>query len=184
MPRPAQLLGVCDLVYEYLDTNVLKGYSIFSGNALKASLTRLQMSPRYRDVVDNFVAHRRIDTTISDGVELALRFMRKYASYTFPRHLMAISHIQADIFRRTGLQPGNYGLYASMCENLFLPAGLYALDEYGVAPETARKLGPGDFETLDAALDYIAGIDLQKTKLLSFERDMIEDIRSTLRRKM
>ncbi|MBX5218772.1 DEAD/DEAH box helicase [Rhizobium sp. NLR8a] len=184
MPRPPQLLGVCDLVFDYLDTNVLKGYGIFSGNALKASITRVQMSQRYREVVDNFVAHRRADTTISDGVELALRFMRKYLSYTFPRHLMAISHIQADIFRRVGLEPGNYGLYAAMCENLFLPAGLYALDEYGVAPETARKLGPGDFKTLDAALDYITAIDLQKTQLLNFERDMIEDMRATLRRKM
>jgi hypothetical protein len=184
MPRPPQLLGVCDLVFDYLDTNTLKGYGVFSGNALKASLTRVQMSLRYREVVDNFVAHRRVDATISDGVELALRFMRKYVSYTFPGHLMAISNIQADIFRRVGLEPGNYGLYAGMCENLFLPAGLYALDEYGIAPETARKLGPGDFKTLDAALDYITGIDLQKTQLLGFERDMIEDMRATLRRIM
>lgn len=184
MPQPAQLLGVCDIVFDYLDTNVLKGYGIFSGNALRASIARVQMSPRYREVVDNFVAHRRADTTISDGVELALRFMRKYVSYTFPRHLMAISHIQADIFGKVGLEPGNYGLYAGMCENLFLPAGLYALDEYGIAPETARKLGPGDFKTLDAALGYIAGIDLQKTQLLGFERDMIEDMRATLVRSL
>ncbi len=183
MPRPPQLLGVCDLVFDYLDTNILKGYGIFSGNALKASVTRVQMSPRYRDVVDNFVAHRRPDTTISDGVELALRFMRKYVSYTFPRHLMAISNIQADIFRKADLEPGNYGLYAGMCESLFLPAGLFALDEYGIAPETARKLGPGEFKTLDAALDHITDIDLRNTQLLGFERDMIEDMRTTLRRK-
>lgn len=183
MPRPQQLLGVCEFIFNYLDTNILKGYGIFSGTALKAEINRVQMSARYRDVVDNFVAHRRADTTVSDGVELALRFMRKYVSYTFPRHLMAISHIQADVFGKAGLAPGNYGLFAGMCENLFLPAGLYALDEYGIAPETARKLGSGDFKTLDAALDHIAGLELERTQLLDFERDMIEEIRSTLVRK-
>ncbi len=183
MPKPQQLLGVCEFIFEYLDTNVLKGYGIFSGTALKAEINRVQMSRRYREVIDNFVAHRRADTTISDGVELALRFMRKYVSYTFPRHLMAISHIQADVFEKAGRVPGNYGLFAGMCENLFLPAGLYALDEYGVAPETARKLGPGDFKTLDAALDYIASADLQTTQLLGFEHDMLGEIRSTLKRR-
>ncbi|MGM5056361.1 DEAD/DEAH box helicase [Rhizobium sp. 862_C5_N1_2] len=183
MPNPQQLLGVCEFIFEYLDTNVLKGYGIFSGTALKAEINRVQMSRRYREVIDNFVAHRRADATISDGVELALRFMRKYVSYTFPRHLMAISHIQADVFEKAGRVPGNYGLFAGMCENLFLPAGLYALDEYGVAPETARKLGPGDFKTLDAALDYIASADLQATQLLGFEHDMLGEIRSTLKRR-
>ncbi|WP_296104675.1 DEAD/DEAH box helicase [uncultured Agrobacterium sp.] len=183
MPRPEQLLGVCEFIFNYFDTNTLKGYGIFSGMALKAELNRIQMSRRYREVVDNFVSHRRAEATISDGVELALRFMRKYVSYTFPRHLMAISHIQADVFAKAGLKPGNYGLFAGMCENLFLPAGLYALDEYGVAPETARKFGSGDFTTLDAALDYIAGPDLQTAQLLEFERDMLEEIRSSMRRR-
>ncbi|WP_421362396.1 DEAD/DEAH box helicase [Agrobacterium rosae] len=183
MPRPQQLLGVCEFIFEYLDTNVLKGYGIFSGTALKAEVNRVQMSRRYREVIDSFVAHRRSDATISDGVELALRFMRKYVSYTFPRHLMAISHIQADVFENVGQIPGNYGLFAGMCENLFLPAGLYALDEYGVAPETARKLGPGDFKTLDAALDYIASANLQVTELLGFEQDMLAEIKSSFKRR-
>ncbi len=183
MPKPPQLLGVCEFIFEYFDMNILKGYGIFSGTALKAEINRVQMSRRYREVIDNFVAHRRPDSTISDGVETALRFMRKYVSYTFPRHLMAISHIQADVFEQAGLTPGNYGLFAGMCENLFLPAGLYALDEYGVAPETARKLGPADFKTLDAALDYISSADLKATPLLSFELEMLDEIRSTLRRR-
>ncbi|CAN7390869.1 helicase [Rhizobium sp. LjRoot98] len=182
MPAPHQLLGVCDLIYDYFDENTLKGYGIFSGLGLKASINRVQMSERFRDVIDNFVRYRREDVTISGGVELALRFMRKYLGYTFPRHLMAISTIQADLFLKVDRKPGDYSLFAARTESLFIEPGLFALDEYGVAPETARKLAKGSaaFPTLESALRLISSPDLNVGGLFDFEVELIRDVAATL----
>lgn len=184
MPKPHQLLKVCELIYRHLDDNSLVRYGITSGVGLKAELDRLRTSGRYRDYIEHRVERRLPSHSISEAVEQALRFMRRYVGYTFPRHLMAISNIQAEAMHKGGRTVvGDYSFFAARAESLFIDAGLFALDEYGVPPETARRLGRrgGPAQTLDEALQIVRQVDLgEDSDLHPFEVDLLRDVRRTL----
>lgn len=129
------------------------------------------------------VADRWQDESISDAVEGALSFLRNYVGYTFGRHLMAVSRVQADILTRSKrARPGDYTLLAARAESLFMPAGLYALDEYGVPAEIAAKLmrSTGPIEDVDQGLRMLATIDLNGIDLMPFERNLIDNVRRSL----
>ncbi|ACS59107.1 helicase domain protein (plasmid) [Rhizobium leguminosarum bv. trifolii WSM1325] len=182
VPDSPQLLAVCNLIVDYLDSEILKGYQIFSGKQLQAKLYSVENSKSLREVIDDFVEHRRRDASVSDAVELALRFLRKYVGYTFPQSLMAISHIQGDVLRKIGVEPGNYEFYAAKAESLFMERGLFALDEYGIPPETAIRFAPvaREYPTLDSAIELVKRMDLRGVDLTKFERDLIDDLRASL----
>lgn len=182
MPDSQQLLAVCNLIFDYMDFGILKGYQIFSGKQLQAALYSVEKSKSLREVTDNFVAYRRRTDSVSDAVELSLRFLRKYVGYTFPQSLMAISHIQSDVFRKIGVEAGNYEFYATKAESLFLERGLFALDEYGIPPETAMRIAPvgREFPTLDSAIELVIRMDARGVDLTKFERDLINDLRASL----
>ena len=184
MPRPFQLLKACELIHQHLDGAALLRYGITSGVGLKAELDRLQHAKSFRNFIDHRVANRADYQSISEAVERALQFMRRYVSYTFPRSLMTISNIQADVLTRNGRKEvGDYSLFAAQAGSLFINANLFALDEYGVPAETARRLALGDVqpETLDQALAIVVASDTSATSNLHpFERDIIDDLRSTL----
>ena len=184
MPKPFQLLKACELIYRHLDGAALTRYGITSGVGLKAELDRLRYAKSFRTYIDHRVANKAFFQSVSESVEQALQFMRRYVSYTFPRSLMTISNIQAEVLTRNGReQVGDYALFAALAGSLFINASLFALDEYGVPPETARRLTLGDVqpETLDQALALVVATDTSVTsKLHPFERDIIDDLRSTL----
>ena len=184
MPKPFQLLKACELIYRHLDGAALTRYGITSGVGLKAELDRLRYAKSFRTYIDHRVANKAFFQSVSESVEQALQFMRRYVSYTFPLSLMTISNIQAEVLTRNGReQVGDYALFAALAGSLFINASLFALDEYGVPPETARRLTLGDVqpETLDQALALVVATDTSVTsKLHPFERDIIDDLRSTL----
>lgn len=185
-PEPHQLLAVCNIIYDQIDRGrSLGGYGVMSGVGLKAELDRLRMAKSFREVLDHWVARKRFDDSISDAVERGLRFMRRYVSFTFPRQLMAVSHIQAEIYDREGVAKiGDYSFFAASAESLFMESGLFALDEYGVPPELARRLGKGagEVRTLDAGLALVANVDLQAKDLHPFEREILADVLASLGR--
>lgn len=184
VPKPHQLLAVCNLIYDQIDRGrSLGGYGVTSGTGLKAELDRLRMEASFRPVIEHWVARKRFDQSISDAVESALRFMRRYVSFTFPRHLMAVSHIQAEIYRSVGRERfGDYSFFAARAESLFMESGLFALDEYGIPPELARRLGrdAGEVRTLAEGLRLVEEADLTARGLHPFEREVLADVLSSL----
>lgn len=184
MPKPFQLLKVCELIHRHFDGAALTRYGITSGVGLKAELDRLRHAESFRIYIDYRVLNRAYFQSVSEAVEQALQFMRRYVSYTFPRSLMAISNIQAEVLTRDGRKNvGDYALFAARSASLFINSNLFALDEYGIPLETARRLAIGDVppETLDQALALIVAIDTSVTSTLHpFERDIIADLKSTL----
>lgn len=183
-PKPHQLKMVCDIIFDYIDRGrSLKAYGIMHGTSLKAELDRLRMSTSFRPTIDNWTAQPRYGGNISLAVENALRFMRRYVSFTFPRQLMAVSHIQAEIYRAAGREEfGDYSFFAARAESLFMEAGLFALDEYGVPPELARRLARRSEEvrTLDAGLHLVRAATRRDTDLHPFEKDIISDVVASL----
>lgn len=180
MPAPYQLQAACRLIHENFATRSLAGYRIFDGPGLAASLSRLANTKRFRTFIDEWVVYRNEqEESISEAVERALRFMRKYVSYDFPRQLKAIEAIFHDVMTQLGRSSrANYDFFAARSENLFIDAGLFALDEYGVPPETARRVGSrrGEFHTLQSAAGLLEQIDLSGLELHPFEKGLVEDL--------
>jgi hypothetical protein len=110
-------------------------------------------------------------------VQSVLDFIRLWASHHFPRLLRALSNIQADVFIRAGLRPGNYELFANRVENLFLDSSIVALDEYGIPLELGRKLErflkPEGI--LDTTLERLRLLDPRRLGLSTFEQELIID---------
>lgn len=184
MPDSEQLLAVCDLIFDHVDQGSgLRRHGIFKGSQLQAVLTGLMAAPDFGSFIRRRVEERWEEQSVSDAVEQALAFLRNYVGYTFGRQLMAVSRIQADVLSRfKGTRPGDYSLLAARAESLFLPAGLYALDEYGVPAELAVKLmrSTGPIEDVDQGLRMLASIPLDKIDLMPFERDLVESVRRSL----
>lgn len=184
MPEPFQLLKVCELIHIHLDGAALNRYGITSGVGLKAELDHLRHAKSFRAYIDHRVANKAFFQSVSESVEQALQFMRRYLGYTFPRSLMTISHIQAEVLTRVGRDKvGDYSLFAARAGSLFMNASLFALDEYGIPLETARRLVPADADplSLDEALALIVGLDTATTSSLHpFEREILDDLRATL----
>ncbi|GAN62496.1 superfamily II helicase [Acetobacter indonesiensis NRIC 0313] len=186
MPSARELTAACELIYEYIDEGrSLKAYQIFGGEQLSARLFNLS-SATLRSFIADRVARRRDDQSVSDAVELTLRFMRSYVVHTFPRQLSAINTIYKDVALALGFDvAADYSFYTARTENLFLESGLFALDEYGVPPQTAYRLGsryPG-MDSLNKALDLIASIDLEQEKLHPFEQDLLHELQRSLARR-
>ncbi|PYE37670.1 RAD3-like DEAD/DEAH box helicase [Rhizobium sp. PP-WC-1G-195] len=183
MPEPFQLLKVCELIHSHLDGLTLSRYGITSGVGLKAELDHLRHAKSFRAYINHRLANRAFFQSISESVEQTLQFMRRYVGYTFPRSLMTIGNIQADVLTGVGRDKvGDYSLFASRAGSLFMNASLFALDEYGVPPETARRLAPVGAEpaSLDEALELILAVDTTSTSdLHPFEREIIDDLRAS-----
>jgi hypothetical protein len=184
MPDSAQLLAVCDLIFDHVDQGTaLRRHGIYKGNQLQAALSGLMAAQDFGAFIQRRVAERWQEQSISEAVEGALSFLRNYVGYTFGRQLMALSRIQADVLTRLKrARPGDYTLLAARAESLFMPAGLYALDEYGVPAEIAAKLmrSTGPIEDVDQGLRMLATIDLDGMDLTPFERDLIDNVRRSL----
>ncbi|MEX6508836.1 DEAD/DEAH box helicase [Jiella sp. M17.18] len=184
IPNSDQLLAICNLIFDHVDQGVtLRRHGIFKGSQLQAVLTGLMAVDDFGSFIRRRVEERWEDQSISDAVEGALAFLRNYVGYTFGRQLMAVSRIQADVLSRfKASPPGDYSLFAARADSLFLPAGIYALDEYGVPSEIAAKLMrlTGSMEDVDEGLRMLASITLDDIDLLPFERDLIENVRRTL----
>lgn len=181
-PTPHQLLAVCKIIYERIDRGrSLNSYGITSGVGLKAELDRLRMSKSFSPTIQRWV-DRGYEGSVSESVEKALKFMRRYVSFTFPRQLMAVSNIQAEIYRNAGREKfGDYSFFAATSENLFMEAGLFALDEYGIPPEFARRLGEGrgEIRTLDDGLDLVKGAQINSKAFHPFEKEILADVISS-----
>ncbi|WP_144426166.1 DEAD/DEAH box helicase [Methylobacterium sp. ARG-1] len=185
VPEPQQLKAVCNLIFKFVDEGArLHRHRVFSGDALHAELIALRVAPNFRGYIDEKVQSRWDDESVTDAIERVLKFLRNYVGYAFGRQLMAVSRIQAEALspQVNPRKLGDYSLFAAQADSLFLPSGLYALDEYGLPPEIARRLAQAgqDYSTLDAALHMVASVDVNRKDMHPFEREIIKDVQSAL----
>lgn len=184
IPKSAQLLAACNLIYDHLDRgDSLRKHNIFAGDQLQAVLVSLMAADNFKAFIEQRVASKFAEDSISDAVEQALSFLRNYVGYKFGRQLMALSRIQADVLSRyKKAAPGDYSMFAAHSDSLFMPAGLFALDEYGVPSEIARKIvaDSGAIDSVDEGLRILANIDFGRLGLQPFEREILETVRQSL----
>jgi hypothetical protein len=180
-PTTQQLKFVCNLIF----TSFVKKHQdgISSGAQLAFRIQQLRAAASTHDLISEVL---RTDTGAKgqpdQAVRIALDFQRKWAMFHFPRLLMAIDAIQREVLTRARRPAGSYSRYAADVENLFLPAELVGLDEYGLPIQLGLKLrrnlqlGEG----MDAAIESLRLLKVKQLALSLFERRIIQRVQEGL----
>jgi hypothetical protein len=178
-PSRDQLVKVCELMWRYFRGQRLGAGSVRTAKQLAYLIGRLQEKPTVSELIaDQYDYLNDAD----EAVHQVLDFMRLWATFHFPRLLLAIDQIQKYVLRRAGVRPGHFEPFASRVEHLFMDPALVALDEYGIPLEVARKLenellSNGD---LDLVLDRLKSLNVDRTNLSNFEKLLVSDAQSSL----
>jgi hypothetical protein len=119
------------------------------------------------------------DVPPDDAVENVLSFIRGWASFNYPKYLIALNELTNHVLHTRGLKPCNYVPFAATIEHLFQPSSFSALEEYGLPTEISEKLLNGKLFSKDDGLDVVVN-NLRNKELGSFangvfERRVIED---------
>ena len=182
VPAGPQLETACGFIFQYLSSEALRENGIYSGEQLAWHLNELRAGGDFSGYIHTCVERRRPTDTPSAAVETALRVVRNVICQRFPRDLMVIDAIQREVLTASDRPAGDYALFAEQAENLFMPAVLFALDEYGIPLQSAQALQPllMPADTLDDVLKSFRDIPLERVLLSSFEKDIIAEVRETL----
>ncbi|WP_120635266.1 DEAD/DEAH box helicase [Ruegeria sp. EL01] len=184
VPKQDQLEALAELIFEYLSESTLRYYGIFSGKQLAWHINELRTSESLGTYIESCVENRGIDDEVSDAIERALRFVRNVICHRLPKDIKVIQEIQSEILPRYGRDCGDYSKFCEQLEHLFIPANLFALDEYGIPIQTAARLESfiGQPEDLDTALDQLSQLDVSPQDFSPFEIGLIRSLQGLLAR--
>jgi superfamily II DNA/RNA helicase len=179
LPDLIQLRFICNLIWNHFNGFRYAQGSVNSYKQLAFLLSKLGNVNSIKELIQ---IQLKWEKEADKAVSHVLDFLRNWAMFHFPRLLMAVDIIQKDIFARFNMPAGDYQVFASKVENLFLDPSIIALDEYGVPLELARKLSDyleseGD---LDVALENLRGLPIDALELSSFEYNLLCDAISYL----
>ncbi|HEY9688021.1 MAG TPA: DEAD/DEAH box helicase [Coleofasciculaceae cyanobacterium] len=191
IPKRENLIAVCNLIFDYLEGNSLRGYGVHTGEALYWHLTAIKRHRRditgyLKECIDSPPYNRsnpEEKMSVSDVVDNTLKFIRNIVCHRFPKDLMVIDSIHRDVFSQLNLkEAGDYSLYAQMAENLFMKPTHFALDEYGIPIPTVQKLTSylPNSQMLDEVLASIRTMQPHLLPLSSFEQDVLKEVQSTV----
>lgn len=154
--------------------------SMLSANMMTLWVWKLYVSrsvPRFRrQMIDSQISR---NTSADEAVENVLAFLRGWASFNYPKYLIALNDVVNHVLHLRGLSPCNYTPFAMTIEHLFQPSSFSTLEEYGLPTEISEKLLNGKLFTKDDGLDVVVN-NLRNSELIRyadsvFERRVIED---------
>ncbi len=114
-----------------------------------------------------------------EALETYLEFTPQWVNFKAPLMITAVNRIQNEVLRRYDRKPGEYNVFCSQLESMFMSPVIVALEEYGVPIQLGKRLVPmlGSPETLDEALTALAKRQVQEIKGVSnFERELIRPL--------
>lgn len=123
-----------------------------------------------------------------EAVENVLAFLRGWASFNYPKYLMALSDVANYVLTKRGLRGCNYSPFAVSIEHLFQPTSFSALEEYGLPTEISEKLLKYNLFNKDDELESVVNA-LRNSELNSFadgvfEKRAIEDFQQGIGSKL
>lgn len=181
MPKYKQLLGCCNLIWEFWVQRGRNG--VFSAKQLTMKIwflmDRQPMASRIGQELTGDPRYAAKDA--NEAVERVLRFDRNWANFDFPQYLMALHRIQRHIFEVKNMPTGEYSYYAKQVESLFRPDYCAALDEYGIPSIVAEKCSfLRDAKSLGEALSSLGNQNLASIPLHPYEVELLEAAREGL----
>lgn len=180
-PQYEDILLTSKVIWEQLGgASSARQSSMYSASMMTLWVWKLYASrnvPRFRREMIN----SRIERNVSpdDAVENVLSFIRGWASFNYPKYLIALNDLTNHVLLSRGLRPCNYIPFAATIEHLFQPSSFSALEEYGLPTEISEKLLNGRLFSKDDGVDVV--VNNLRNKELSrfangvFERRVIED---------
>lgn len=172
-PKWDQLKFVCNLIWGHLTSRRRRG-GVASGVQLAFKVNDLSKKRSYRERIESELTGRFGADSTDAAVDRILDFERTWATFEFPRLLVAVSGIQSDVYSQLGQRGGDFRYYARQVESLFANPILVSLDEFGVAFPVAQSLNQyfRGVSELDEALDVLRSLNLDRLSLHQFEREL------------
>lgn len=174
-PNSAQLYDVCELIFNFL----MKGKGrdgIISVKQMHFLISRFKKNPSIPALIQEELKNP-YNKTPTDAIESALKFLRQWCEFHFPRYLGAVDRIQRSIFEKHGYQPGDYTPFMAAVKHLFMHPAVTVLEEYGMPYTLTQKvistyeLG----EDVDEILANLPSINSTTLNLPQFEEEMLRD---------
>lgn len=177
-PTYAQLVAVCDLIWNQLMGSPNRRHGVSSAKQLAFRTWQLYKTPDPKDRISQSLEPGPFMAKSPDeAVDGVLEFDRGWASFELPRQLTALERIQRHVLGRRGVPAGNYSGFAAAVESLFTNPVVSALDEFGVplqlGSEVVRRLD--NPETIDDALARLQGRLASDYSADPFERSILGD---------
>lgn len=176
-PSWEQLAHVCGLIWEFLVEGDFKN-GIASGGHLAFMIWHLRDGKSTSERVKQELQPGKFMAKSTDeAVERVLLFDRNWAGFDFPRFLMTVSRIQAEVLQKAGKRFGDYSFYAAKVECHFGAPEVVAMDEFGIPVQVGKKILPhvqsdGD---LDLVISKLRLLDVESLTLEPFEQLILKD---------
>lgn len=176
LPKYGQLKASLELAWKFF--GIKSSGEVRSSSQLTLKLWKYAQNPDFKGQIVAAVGSLQ-GAKADEALEGFLEFARQWVAFRAPRMLFALERIQAEVFARHNIQPGNFSYYCSLLESLFVDPVAVALEEYGVPMQLAERLIPrlGNPDSLDAALEALRSKNLTSFKeLTDFEKELIQPL--------
>lgn len=174
-PQYEDILLTSNVVWEQLGgATSARQSSMRSASMMTLWVWKLYASrnvPRFRkEMISNQIGR---NTSPDDAVENVLSFLRGWASFNYPKYLIALNELTNHVLLSRGLRPCNYIPFAATIENLFQPSSFSALEEYGLPTEISEKLLNGRLFSKEDGLDVVVN-NLRNKEIIGFANGVFE----------
>ena len=174
-PQYEDILLTSNVIWEQLGGAIsARQSSMRSASMMTLWVWKLYASrnvPRFRrEMISNQIGR---NTSPDDAVENVLSFLRGWASFNYPKYLIALDELTNHVLLSRGLRPCNYIPFAATIEHLFQPSSFSALEEYGLPTEISEKLLNGRLFSKDDCLDVVVN-NLRNKEIIGFANGVFE----------
>ncbi|MGO7175369.1 DEAD/DEAH box helicase [Rhizobium ruizarguesonis] len=182
-PSQPQLIAACRMIVRHLWSVRTKGLGVVSPEHLAWHVRALGSPDGIKGYLTQVTEGLEDKEAISRKVDEAMKIVRNILVFKFPQDLMVLSSIQAELSQRLEISNGDFGYFAEMVENMYSPALLIALEEYGLPLPIGRKIQGylSPFYELNDVLDQLRSFDVETaTELSPFERSLVTAIQNSV----
>ncbi|WP_230986439.1 DEAD/DEAH box helicase [Cohnella fermenti] len=178
-PTSIQLKVCCELIWKYFVVNPKDG--VFSDKMLHYYVNSYRMSqqPITASFIKNILMNDKKVKDTDDAVQKALKIIRKWFEFRFPKLLLGLEQIQKSIFLKHKKTYGDYKMFASSIESGLINPTLSDLEEFGLPLSLLRKvekyLNNIEDQDLDGVIGQIKKLDISKINLDKFEKKLLEE---------
>lgn len=185
-PQYENIKATSNIIWNQLNgANAAKHGGVHTANMMTYWIWELYKSrsvPKFRTTM--IAKQIEAGKSPDDAVENVLAFLRSWASFNYPKYLMAVSDISDMILLRRGMKGCNYVSFAASIEHLFQPTTFSSLEEFGLPFEISSQLVASRVfdksDELDTVIKALKNTSLEKFAKGTFERRLLEDFKDGL----